>query len=156
MDEIQKDGIVNYILNWKMSKTEKSSKDKIERLADKILSKSPEYLTLKDAKKEMEQHNLINGDNYYHRLGMCRIGQMGGVGSVLSPRIGEALGWAKEAHDIYKKSIKGNAPWCDTLLDSFKDLNNNYESMDWGLKNPDKDCRIWLKDLDINSNTWRK
>ena len=39
--------------------------------------------------------------------------------------------------------------------DSLKDLYNNYEATVYGLTNPDKDCRIWLKDLDINTNTWR-
>ena len=31
----------------------------------------------------------------------------------------------------------------------------DYEATVYGLTNPDKDCRIWLKDLDINTNTWR-
>ena len=33
--------------------------------------------TLHATKKDMDNHNLINGDNYYHRLGMCLNAQKG-------------------------------------------------------------------------------
>ena len=125
-------------------------------MIDKLLSYLPEYKTLKDAKQEMDRINMVGYDNYAHRLAMCRIGQMGASGSILSPRIGEILGLGKEAYDIYNKSVKGSRPWSKTLYDSFKDLNNNYESLNWGLNNPDKDCRIWLKDLDFRENEWKK
>lgn len=43
----------------------------------------------------------------------------------------------------------------EILKDSGKDMKNNYEGVVYGLQNPDKSCRIWLNDLDINTNTWR-
>ena len=57
--------------------------------------------------------------------------------------------------DLYNKSIKGNKPWKESLSDSLKDLQNNYEGTFYGLTNPDENCRVWLKDLDINTNKWK-
>jgi hypothetical protein len=106
----------------------------------------------------MEQHNLINGDNYYHRLGMCLNGQKDAETAVYS----FVDGFAKEGYDFVIKNYKdiktNNFSWENIKKhgkDSLKDLYNNYEATVYGLTNPDKDCRIWLKDLDINTNTWR-
>ena len=128
----------------------------IEKIVNNLLTFLPEYKTLKDAKNEMERKKIHGYDNYAHRLGMCRIGQMGAAGSVLSPRIGEALGWLKEGNDIRKKWIQNNHPLGETLQDSLKDMNNNYEGLNWGLRHPDEDCRTWLKDLDFRKNEWKK
>ena len=114
--------------------------------------------TLHAVKQNMDQHNLINGDNYYHRLGMCLNGQKDAETAVYS-FLG---GLAKEPADIAKKTYKdvrdGKAFWgslWDNIKGSGKDIYNNYEATVYGLTNPDKDCRIWLEDLDINTNTWR-
>ena len=40
-----------------------------------------------------------------------------------------------------------------------KKLVNKYGSnaaANWGLNNPDKDCKIWLNDLDFRKNEWKK
>lgn len=37
-----------------------------------------------------------------------------------------------------------------------KDTNNNFEGLYYGLNNPEKDCKTWLENLDINTNTWKK
>ena len=125
-------------------------------MIDKLLNYLPEYKTLKDAKQEMDRINMAGYDNYAHRLAMCRIGQMGASGSILSPGIGLGLGVLKEAKDIYDKSIKNDRPWKETLQDSWKDMRNNWEGLNWGLNNPDENCRIWLNDLDYQTNRWRK
>ena len=106
--------------------------------------------TLHAAKKEMDKTNLINSDNYYHRLGMCLNGQKGLDSAIYS------LGWGllKEGYDIARKTYNGNN-LADTLTDSFKDMQNNVEGLRYGLTNPDKSCRIWLNDLDINTNSWK-
>ena len=106
--------------------------------------------TLYAAKKEMDKANLINSDNYYHRLGMCLNGQKGLDSAIYS------LGWGllKEGYDIARKTYNGNN-LADTLTDSFKDMQNNVEGLRYGLTNPDKSCRIWLNDLDINTNSWK-
>ena len=106
--------------------------------------------TLHAAKKEMDKANLINSDNYYHRLGMCLNGQKGLDSAIYS------LGWGllKEGYDIARKTYNGNN-LADTLTDSFKDMQNNVEGLRYGLTNPDKSCRIWLNDLDINTNSWK-
>lgn len=66
------------------------------------------------------------------------------------------LGIAKEAKDLYDKSIRGNKPWRESLADSYKDMKNNIEGLKYGLKNPDKPCRIWLKNLDYRTNKWKR
>ena len=35
-------------------------------------------------------------------------------------------------------------------------MHTNLEGLDYGLKNPTADCKEWLKDLDIDTNKWRK
>ncbi len=107
--------------------------------------------TLHATKKDMDNHNLINGDNYYHRLGMCLNAQKGLDSALYS----FGAGILKEGIDLYNKSIKDNQPWKESLSDSFKDIKNNYEGTIYGLTNPDKNCRVWLRDLDINTNKWK-
>ena len=125
-----------------------------EALADKYIGWMPEYKTLKDAKSEMEYINKRGYDNYAHRLAMCRIGQMGSNGSMFSPSIGMGLGIAKEISDAYEKIFKQKKPIGETLVDSFKDLGNNYEGLDWGINNPNGNCRKWLGVLDLQNNQW--
>ena len=125
-----------------------------EALANKYIGWMPEYKTLKDAKSEMEYINKRGYDNYAHRLAMCRIGQMGSNGSMFSPSIGMGLGIAKEISDAYEKIFKQKKPIGETLVDSFKDLGNNYEGLDWGINNPNGNCRKWLGVLDLQNNQW--
>ena len=125
-----------------------------EALADKYIGWLPEYKTLKDAKSEMEYINQRGYDNYAHRLAMCRIGQMGSNGSMFSPSIGMGLGILKEISDAREKIFKQKKPIWETIVDSFKDLGNNYEGMDWGINNPNGDCRKWLGGLDLQNNQW--
>lgn len=107
--------------------------------------------TLKAAKDEMEQRNLIGGDNYSHRLGMCLNAQDGIDKAIYSL----GFGLAKELLvDYPKKTLKGVSQ-IKILKDGLKDMGNNIEGDVWGLTNPDKSCRIWLNDLDLSSNTWK-
>lgn len=114
--------------------------------------------TLYAAKKELNQRNLINGDNYYHRLGMCLNGQKG-LESSLYSLFGGLLNEAKDVGLKSYDALKSDKPFWpsfwEILKDSGKDMKNNFEGSFWGLQNPDKSCRIWLKDLDINTNSWR-
>ena len=68
---------------------------------------------------------------------------------------GKFWGYAKEGLDITKKVLEGQ-PFLEILKDSQKDLNNNDESLNWGLNNPNASVRKWLRGLDINTNTWKK
>ncbi len=110
------------------------------------------------AKQDMDAHNLINSDNYYHRLGMCLNGQKGIDTALYS----FAAGLAKEGYDLAIKNYddykNNNFSWKNFknhVKDSMKDIKNNYESSIYGLTNPDENCRVWLKDLDINTNKWK-
>lgn len=108
-----------------------------------------------DRKKEMDRVNKIGADNYYHRLAMCELGQKTRNNAFYLPATsaGAAL---KEALDIGNKVILQGAPVKETLADSYKDMLNNAEGYWYGYDNPDKNCEEWLKDLDINTNTWKK
>lgn len=121
--------------------------------------------TLYAAKKEMDEVKKDGYDNYAHRLGMCLNAQKGLDSAIYSL----GLGVGKEMKDIYNKthwnSLNPNPkdmffdfiPSLYTaLLDSYKDMGNNIEGLDYGLTNPDKSCRIWLKDLDYGENKWKK
>lgn len=125
-----------------------------------LYENSPPYVfgyslgMLSQAKKDMDNANLINSDNYYHRLGMAQIGQEANNIPGLYPA-GKIWGYIKEGIDIPKKVFQG-VPLSEILKDSKKDLNNNNESLNWGLQNPNASARMWLKDLDINTNTWKK
>ena len=109
---------------------------------------------LYDTMKEMERANLINGDNYYHRLGMCKMGQKNTKNPFYLP-IATLAGTAKEAYDIAKKTLNDEVPMSDTLYDSYKDMKNNVEGFYYGVTHPEQDCREWLDDLDIKTNTWK-
>lgn len=128
----------------------------VRKVADNALGWLPEYKTLVDAQDEMKKVNKDGYDNYAHRLAMCRIGQMGGEGSILSPDIGLILGLLKEVDDVRLKSIKGDMPWAESLSDSWKDIKNNYQALNYGLTHPDENCRIWLNNLDYKNNKWIK
>lgn len=105
---------------------------------------------LNEKKKEMDTTKFSGGDNFYHRLAMCENAQKG-----YGP-VSFYLGLGKEVYDILKKTAKGNNTFSVNLKDSKKDMENNIEGLIWGLQNPSGDCRIWLKDLDMKTNTWRK
>ena len=47
-------------------------------------------------------------------------------------------------------------PWSESIQDSYKDMKNNMEGINWGLNNPYIDCRIWLSNLDWKNNVWKK
>ena len=79
---------------------------------------------------------------------------MGSNGSMFSPSIGMGLGIAKEISDAYEKIFKQKKPIGETLVDSFKDLGNNYKGLDWVINNPNGNCRKWLGVLDLQNNQW--
>lgn len=118
--------------------------------------------TLYAAKQEMDQVKKDGYDNYAHRLGMCLNAQKGLDSAVYSL----GLGVGKEIKDIYNKTHGYTNPkefFTDfipslyiALMDSYKDMGNNIEGIDYGLTNPDKSCRIWLKDLDYGANKWKR
>lgn len=112
----------------------------------------PVYKNLTLRQKQMKRENIINNDNYYHRLGMHEAGSLGLGGAIA----GLGGGLIKEGVDLYDKSVKGDMPWRESLSDSYKDMQNNVEAVFRGLTHPNEDARIWLKDLNINTNTWKK
>lgn len=67
----------------------------------------PEYKTLESAKQEMDRMNKNGYDNYAHRLGMCRVGQLTNPAWPYSPAIGMGLGILKEGKDLIDKSYNG-------------------------------------------------
>lgn len=125
-----------------------------ETIMDSVFGWSPEYKTLKDAKFEMEAVNKKNYDNYAHRLGFCRIGQMGDV-NPLSPYMGKFLGALKEGKDLFSKTFIENKPFVQNWEDTRKDWKNNIEALNYGLHHPDNDCRLWLENLDYKNNKWK-
>lgn len=68
---------------------------------------------------------------------------------------GAFLGGLKEGYDIVRKIWKGH-PVIETLQDSYKDMDNNIEALNYGLLHPNDNCRNWLKDFDYKNNRWRK
>ena len=137
----------------------RQEKPLFQKLADtaaKAVKWLPEYKTLEMAKQEMDRINKGGYDNYAHRLGMCRVGQLTSVTWPYSPAIGMGLGILKEGKDLIDKSYYGNMPLDEALSDTLKDMENNFEGLSYGLNNPDRDCREWLKDLDYRRNQWRE
>ena len=108
------------------------------------------------SKEEMDELKEDGYDNYAHRYAMYTNAKDGLDKAIYT------LGWglAKEANDIYKKSIRGNAPLIKTLEDSYKDMKNNVEGVYAATKNSlqgnDIDGRLWLNDFDYLHNRWRK
>jgi hypothetical protein len=125
-----------------------------DSLVKKAYSFKGDFDNLKNKKDEMYRKKIEGGDNYYHRLAMCENAQKGKDDADFS----FGLGALKEGKDIFCKTTG----FCDkklsfskALSDSKKDMSNNIEGLNYGLNNPDKDCRVWLKDLDRKTNTWR-
>ena len=116
--------------------------------------------TLIGAMGEMKRQNLIGGDNYYHRLGMCENAKKGPADFALTM----LEGIVKEGYDVVKKSPKiwgsdqtlsqKKQATYKMIDDSIKDMKNNWEGAVYGLTNQNKSCREWLKDLDIKNNVW--
>lgn len=109
---------------------------------------------LEEKQSEMYREKGDGNDNYYHRLAMCENAQGGSEDALIS--LGGGV--LKEVRDIYCKTTG----YCDrktepsvALLDSAKDMHNNIEGLYYGWRNPDKNCKTWLEDLDRKSNTWR-
>ena len=90
-------------------------------------------------------------DNYSHRKAFYEVSQNGPVDFI----IGQGLGLLKEGYDYYNKRQAGMSHEV-ALNDGVKDLTNNWESGKKGLQNPLLDSKIWLKDFDWKSNTWKK
>lgn len=86
---------------------------------------------LYNAKREMERRRSDGLDNYYHRLGMCEVEQQMPY-NYFYPLMGVVDGVAKEALDIYKKTKNGML-LSETLTDSYKDMKNNLEGLNYGL-----------------------
>lgn len=115
----------------------------------------PIYKNLRLRQDQMKRDNIIGGDNYSHRLGMCDAGQLGMDGAIAAL----AGGVLKETRDIYCKTQgqcgEKKQSFGDAFNDSKKDMLNNLEGLYYGLRYPDRDCRVWLKDLDLKTNTWK-
>lgn len=86
---------------------------------------------------------------------MCAAGQLGIDGATVAL----AGGALKEARDIYCKTQglcgEEKQSFEDALLDSKKYMLNNLEGAYYGLCHPDKDCKVWLEDLDLKTNIWK-
>ncbi len=118
--------------------------------------------------KDMQTANKIGYDNYAHRLGMCLNAQEGLGAAALSL----GAGVLKEGYDIYCKALDNkagnigkNMGLCnnkqtsslnEAWADSKKDMANNLEGIQYGLNNPNGNCRKWLNNLDYRKNQWRK
>ena len=95
-----------------------------------INSISPTYAAfdtlgiLYNAKREMDRRRSNGLDNYYHRLGMCEVGQQAPYNSFY-PLMGVLGGVAKESYDVFKKT-KDGMPLSETLTDSYKDMKNKF------------------------------
>lgn len=126
------------------------------KVANFLFGWMPEYQELRAAKAEMERKSEFGFYNYSHRLAMCRIGQMGGVGSFFSPTIGLIFSFVKELDDMYQKSFVGNIPLTTTMAQSLVDMENSYEAVWYGFYHPHQNCREWLKHLDYKMNSWQK
>ena len=139
---------------------------KLKQVADALIGWIPEYQALNDAYNELNDKNLKKGDNYYHRLGMCRAVQLKN-NMWPSEAIATILGYVKEADDLRGKLHWGSLMSKDAfvndflprayidVMDSKKDLENNADGRRLGLQNPNKSCRMLLKDFDIEGNRWK-
>lgn len=121
-------------------------------LGETIGTAYPVYKILKLRQEQMKRANLINGDNYYHRLGMHDAGTLG-VGGALS---GLAGGLAKEVVDFKNKVIDGNEKVLPVLKDCWKDIGNDIDGLFRGLTHREENGINWLNNgFDINTNTWK-
>lgn len=136
----------------------------LEQKAFDVLQVFPEYLILVKNKAKMEKTGKMlvnefgsgaaNGiDNLYHRRGMYEISQEINNGNIFSPAIGLSLGYSKEFIDILKKYSKGQ-PLKEILIDSFKDLGNNWDGLISGAdgKNKSVPSRDYYQDFDFKLN----
>lgn len=114
------------------------------------------YDNLRNNQQQMVASNTVGSDNYFHRKGMCEIGQ-GGYDEAM---IGLLAGGAKEIRDVTCKSLgkcgEKKQNLSDVLSDSYKDIKNNVEGVYLGLQNRNKSCKILLQNLDWGENTWNK
>ena len=97
-------------------------------------------------------------DNYVHRLAMCQNAQ-DGIDKYLYT---QGMGLLNEAKDLIEKTEfsrlnekEVREKFIKDLIDSGKDIKNNFEGANWGLLNPNKSCIMWLKDLDYKNNVWK-
>ncbi len=127
------------------------------KVGDTLFSGSRPYDILREEYDNMKRANLINGDDYYHSLAMCRVGQMGDVG--VSAGLG--LGLLREGTDILRKTSPSELPllvspvgytmipFTHTLFpafqDSAKDMKNNLRALNYGYMYPNADCYGWAQ-----------
>ncbi len=126
------------------------------KIAHFLFAWMPEYQELRYAKAEMERKNEFGFYRYSHRLAMCRIGQMGGTGSFLSPTIGFVFSFVKELDDVYQKSFIGNMDLSTAIAQSWVDMENSYEALKYGYDHPYHNCRQWLEHFDYKADHWEK
>ena len=107
-------------------------------------------LNLYNKKREMDQANQVGYDNYAHRLAMCENAQNGPFDAAVS--LGGGI--IKEAYDLTKKIPQQGL--IKPFQDSFKDMSNNIEGLQYGLTHPFNNCRTWLNNLDYENNKWKK
>ena len=107
-------------------------------------------LNLYNKKREIDQANQVGYDNYAHRLAMCENAQNGPFDAAVS--LGGGI--IKEAYDLTKKIPQQGL--IKPFQDSFKDMSNNIEGLQYGLTHPFNNCRTWLNNLDYENNKWKK
>ena len=115
------------------------------------------YDLLTNKQREMKQRNLINGDNIFHREGMCEVAQQG-------PKhvfAGLISGLANEFADFAEKNSQNGYFKFDkkqinqTFNDSVKDMWNNVDGTMMGIYYPNIPCSELFQNFDRNKNAWR-
>jgi len=115
-------------------------------------------------KKDIEGKNIVNqdgtpikgkegADNYAHSVTDAKIAQKGKTHATIAL----AGGVAKEAVDIWNKIIVPTAQGQDveiraTLKEGWKDMQNNWRGIKWGLEHPNEDATKHFAQLDLKTN----
>lgn len=115
-------------------------------------------------KKDIEGKNIVNpdgtpikdkegADNYAHSVTDAKIAQKGKAHAAVAL----AGGVAKEGVDIWNKIIVPTAKGKDvevraTLKEGWKDMQNNWRGIKWGLEHPNEDAEKHFAQLDLKTN----
>ena len=117
--------------------------------------------TLKAAKDELDNLNIIKFDNYAHRYGMYENARDGADKAIYTG----GAGILREGYDFFRKIPFNLEFWkqpnkfdklSNVVQDSYKDTLNNIDAIKSGLQNKDIDGGLWLNDFNYNTNTWKK
>ncbi len=102
---------------------------------------SENYKDLLQLKEEVG-HYVDWSAEYYHSKANCEATQLGEVGE----KMASILGVARELFDIPKELLFKGQSVEQALNNSLHDLKVNEEGRKYGKENPNKDCRVILKD----------